>query len=115
MHNPEGSGIGPGIPTEEEHKAYWDRQARETTQRIEAQEREKEEAQQAARLAVHQEGEKALEAEREQMREAWVASGGTAAEFDREWPGTRKGIILERLRARDEQSMSAAREIWRGV
>jgi hypothetical protein len=116
MNNPEGSGLGPGIFTDEQMNRYRKKETAEAVRRVEEQEAEKERAREAALQAERTESEKQIEAEKERMKENWIASGGTASEFERQWPTLREGIILERMFGRDEdraERAASVRDIWR--
>jgi hypothetical protein len=118
MNNPEGSGLGPGIFTEEQMDRYRQKETAEAVRRIEEQEAEQERAREAALQAERAQSEKQIEAEKERMRENWLASGGSPSEFDRQWPTLREGIILERMFGRDEdraERAASVRDIWRSA
>ncbi len=118
MYNPEGRGLGPGIFTDEQMEAYRKKETAEAVRRIEEREREKERAREATLQAEHEEGQKEIEHERERLRREWVASGGSAGEFDSNWRTIREGILLERAYSKEEERAERAasvRDIWRSA
>jgi hypothetical protein len=108
MDNP---GVGPGIATDAEMAAHHKREMARIEREAAEQEKAKKEAEAAALRAEQKDGEQLIAAEKERLKEAWIRSGGTAAEFAADWPDLRTGLLLERIAEREARSVDA-RSIW---
>lgn len=92
----------------EKHEAY---QAERDAERAKIEQVEREVRERADALKAEQ-AQAALDARKNTLRQAWIAKGGTAGEFDLEWPTIRRALLLEAtVKEEDARRAAFARQV----